>query len=258
MEDKELNTKIIIEAKSINKIFKKNQSSIQIIDDLNFKIYEGEYTVIMGRSGAGKSTLLYCISGMDNISSGEVLLNDKNISKMSEKELSNVRTNDIAFIFQSFNLFNDLTLFENVAYIGYKGNKDKSIVNEKVNSIFEQLDILESKNKYPNEVSGGQKQRAAIARALINNPKIIFGDEPTGALNSSAGESVLDILSELNENNQTIILVTHDLKVAARSTRLVYLKDGKIDGELYLGKFNKDKLDNREKKVFEFLNEKGW
>lgn len=249
---------VLIEAKSISKEFKKSKTSLQIIKNLDLKIYEGDFTVIMGRSGAGKSTLLYCISAMDDITGGEVLLNNKNISNISEKEMSKVRTNYMSFIFQSFNLFNDLTLFDNVAYIGYRANNKKKEVNEKVDDILKKLDIYDAKDKYPNEVSGGMKQRAAIARALINDSKIIFGDEPTGALNSSAGESVLNILTELNNKNKTMVIVTHDVKVAARGTRLVYLKDGKIDGELTLGKTDKNDFREREKEVIKFLNERGW
>lgn len=249
---------VLIEAKSISKVFKKSKTSVQIIKDLDLKIYEGDFTIIMGRSGAGKSTLLYCISAMDDITSGEVLLNNKDISNISEKEMSKVRTHDMSFIFQSFNLFNDLTLFDNIAYIGYRANKNKKEVNEKVNEILQKLDIFEEKDKYPNEVSGGQKQRTAIARALINDSKIIFGDEPTGALNSSAGESVLNILTDLNNKNKTLVIVTHDVKVAARGTRLVYLKDGNIDAELTFGKFDKVDFKEREKEVIKFLNERGW
>jgi putative ABC transport system ATP-binding protein len=195
---------------------------------------------------------------MDSVTSGKVDLLSKEITKMKEEELSSLRKKDISFVFQSINLLPDITVFENVAYCGYGVNKNKKEVNKKVLKLLKELELEESKDKYPSEISGGMQQRVAIARAIITSPKVLFGDEPTGALNSTAGEEVLDILTDLNNKGQTVVMVTHDLKAAARASRLVYLKDGRIDGELNLDRYSKNNNKNRESIIFEFLKENGW
>ena len=250
--------KSVIKANNLCKSFVTGKTALNVIKNLSLDIYEGEFTVIMGSSGSGKSTLLYTLSGMDSPTSGSVNILEKDITAMKEDELSSIRKKDISFIFQSINLLPDITIFENIAYCGYGVNKNKKEVNEKTLKLLEILGIKEAKEKYPSEISGGMQQRAAVARAIITNPKILFGDEPTGALNSTAAEEVLDILSDLNNNGQTVVMVTHDLKAAARASRLVYLKDGRIDGELALDKFSKADYENREVLIFQFLKERGW
>jgi len=195
---------------------------------------------------------------MDKATSGTVTLLGNEITSMKEEELSSIRKKDISFVFQSINLLPDITIFENIAYCGYGVNKNKKEVNEKTLKLLEVFGLSDDKDKYPSEISGGMQQRVAIARAIITSPKILFGDEPTGALNSTAGEEVLDILSDLNKNGQTVVMVTHDLKAAAHASRLIYLKDGRIDGELDLDKFSKKDYKNREIIIFEFLKERGW
>ncbi len=250
--------KVLIDARRINKTFKKGQLAVTVIEGMDLQIYEGDFTVIMGRSGSGKSTLLYCISAMDSLSAGEVFLEGRRISNLSERDIAFVRTNKLAFIFQSFNLFSDMTFFDNIAYVGYQSGRGKQAVNEKAEQLLGMLGISGERDKYPGETSGGQQQRAAIARALINDPQIIFGDEPTGALSLSAGENVLNILSELNAGNLTIILVTHDVNVATRATRLLYLTDGRLDGELLMERYEAASAAERKMKVINFLNERGW
>lgn len=248
----------VIKANNLCKSFVTGKTALNVIKNLSLDIYEGDFTVIMGSSGSGKSTLLYTLSGMDSPSSGTVHLLGQDITKMKEEELSSIRKKDISFVFQSINLLPDITIFENVAYCGYGVNKDKKEVNAESLKLLLNLGLKESKDKYPSEVSGGMQQKAAVARAIITSPKILFGDEPTGALNSAMGEEVLDILSDLNNNGQSIVIVTHDLKAASRASRLIYLKDGRIDGELSLDKFSKVDYENREVLIFEFLKERGW
>lgn len=248
----------IIKARGLCKSFILGKTANNVLKNINLDIYEGDFTVIMGSSGSGKSTLLYSISTMDNPSAGSVWLLGKDITNLSEKEATVIRNKDISFVFQSINLLHDLTVKENITYTGFLNNKDKKSVNKKADELINRLELKDIENKYPSEISGGQQQRVAIARSLINSPKVIFGDEPTGALNSSTGKKVLDILTELNNEGQSIVMVTHDLKAAARASRLIYLKDGRIDGDLDLGKFNEKDLEGREEKIFEFIRERGW
>ncbi|WP_032122198.1 ABC transporter ATP-binding protein [Clostridium amazonitimonense] len=248
----------IIKANGLCKSFILGKTSNNVLKNINLDIYESDFTVIMGSSGSGKSTLLYSISTMDKPSAGSVELLGKDITNIGEKEATGIRNKDISFVFQSINLLYDLTVRENITYCGYLNNKDKKNINKKTDELLNKLELKDIENKYPSEISGGQQQRVAIARALINNPKIIFGDEPTGALNSSTGAKVLDILTELNEEGQSIVMVTHDLKAASRASRLIYLRDGRIDGDLSLGKYNEKDSDSREKKIFEFIKSRGW
>jgi len=249
---------IVIKANNLCKSFITGKTALNVIKNLKLDIYEGDFTVIMGSSGSGKSTLLYTLSGMDSATSGTVNLLGNEITSMKEEELTSIRKKEISFVFQSINLLPDITVFENISYCGYGVNKNKKEVNEKTLKLLQSFGLEEDKDKYPSEISGGMQQRVAVARAIITSPKILFGDEPTGALNSTAGEEVLDILSDLNNNGQTVVMVTHDLKAAARASRLIYLKDGRIDGELALGKFSKNDYKNKENLIFEFLKEKGW
>lgn len=250
--------KSIIKARGLCKSFILGKTANNVLKNINLDIYEGDFTVIMGSSGSGKSTLLYSISTMDNPSAGSLELLGKDITNLNEKEATEIRNKYISFVFQSINLLYDLTIKENITYTGYLNNKDKKSVNKKAEELINRLELKEIENKYPSEISGGQQQRVAIARALINTPKVIFGDEPTGALNSSTGKKVLDILTELNNEGQSIVMVTHDLKAASRASRLIYLKDGRLDGDLDLGKFNEKDLEGREEKIFEFIKSRGW
>ncbi|MHB8063016.1 MAG: ABC transporter ATP-binding protein [Ruminiclostridium sp.] len=249
---------IVIRTENLYKSFWVGKDKTDIIKDMNLEIYKGDFTIIMGSSGAGKSTLLYSISTMDQYSAGKVELLGEDISTLSEKKIAQIRKNDISFVFQGINLLVDMNLFENVAYNGYSKKRSKEKVNEKSKMLLNKLDLGKDMKKYPSEVSGGQKQRTAIARALINDPKIIFADEPTGSLNSSAGAAVLDILTQLNKEGQSIVMVTHDVKAAARGNRLLYLKDGQINGELLLDQYDKDALKEKEKAIYTFLNERNW
>ena len=210
----------------------------------------------MGSSGSGKSTLLYSISYMDKPTSGVVELDGKKI-RYKDKELAHIHSKEVSFVFQSSNLLPDLTGFENIAYPAYMASS-KQEVNQKTEEIMKKFDIESVKDKYPNEMSGGQQQRVAIARALVLSPKVVFADEPTGALNSSTGEQVLDLLTQINQEGQSVVMVTHDIKACARGNRLLFLQDGVIEAELELGKYEPDKQKEREEIIFNFLNKHNW
>ncbi|MDD5933972.1 MAG: ABC transporter ATP-binding protein [Clostridiales bacterium] len=249
--------KTIIETKNLCKSFIVNKSSNNVLKNINLSIYEGDFTIIMGSSGSGKSTLLYSLSTMDQPTSGEVIVLGEDITKLNQKETAKMRKSKLSFIFQNMNLLSDMTVFENIAYCGY-GLADKATINKKTMELLEKFELTEAANKYPSEISGGMQQRVSVARALISGAQIIFGDEPTGALNSSMGKQVLDTLTALNEEGQSIVMVTHDLKAAARATRLLYLKDGRIDGDLNLGRYTVETRKERENAIYAFLEEHNW
>ncbi len=250
---------LILEAKDLSKSFAHDGGQIHVLTNLNLSIYEGDFTVIMGSSGSGKSTLLYAISGMDKATSGIVLYNGKNINDMKEKELSKLRHTDFGFVFQQMHLVSNLTLFENVCISGYL-NKDKkaSDIKEYASELFKRMNIDEVKTHLPSQVSGGEQQRCAIARAVINKPSIVFADEPTGALNKKNSIEVLDLLSSLNNDGQSIIMVTHDIRGALRADRILYLSDGNIVGEFRMNKYKKEDEKSRETQVNAWLNSLEW
>lgn len=250
--------KAIIKTVKLCKSYILGKQGVNVLKNLDFEIYEGDFTVIMGPSGSGKSTLLYAISTMDRPTSGTVEILGRNIAQISRKEIPVLRKNKISFVFQSANLLPDLTAFENVAYCGYGDGMLKAAVNTKAMELLTRFGLAGERDKYPSEMSGGQQQRVAIARALIGRPQIIFCDEPTGALNSASGLEVLDILSQLAQEGQSIVMVTHDLKAAARASRLVYLSDGRIAGDLSLGSYNKEEQIGREEAIFTFLQQHNW
>lgn len=249
---------VIIKTRGLCKSFLNDGEVNNVIKNLSVDIYNEDFTVIMGSSGSGKSTLLYLLSGMDTETSGEVFVGDMLLSKMNEKNISKFRREEIGFVFQGINLVPELTISENIQSAAYGFKKNKKKIQSEINELLFKMQIQEQKNKFPNQLSGGQCQRAAIARALINKPKVLFADEPTGALNSSQGQNVLDIFTDINEDGQAIVMVTHDLKAALRGNRIIYIKDGRIDGDLKLGKFNKMNIEERENKVIKFLQERGW
>lgn len=248
---------VIIKTDKLCKSFITGKTANHVLRNIDMEIYEGDFTIIMGSSGSGKSTLLYALSTMDKPTGGKVTLLNHDITALSEKEIAQIRKKEIAFVFQSINLLPELNAFENIAYCGY-GSEKKENVNKRTMQLLSSLELADSAPKYPSEMSGGQQQRVAIGRALISGAKIIFGDEPTGALNSSMGKQILDIFTRLNQQGQSIVMVTHDIKAAARATRLLYLADGKITGELNLGKYIPENKRQREQAVFEFLDRQNW
>ncbi|MBU3132659.1 ABC transporter ATP-binding protein [Clostridium gasigenes] len=251
-------SEVLIKTEGLCKSFIIGKTGVHVLKNLDIEIYKEDFTVIMGSSGSGKSTLLYSLSTMDNPTSGKVTLLGHDISKINEEEASKIRNKDISFIFQGINLLPDLTIYENITYAAFIDKKNKEKIQIRANEILKELGLYDDKEKYPAEISGGMQQRAAIGRAIINNPKVIFGDEPTGALNSSMGEKVLDILTDLNKKRQSIVMVTHDIKSALRGNRILYINDGKIDGELNLEKYSNEDVKMRKEKIKRFLEEKSW
>lgn len=248
----------IISAKNLVKSFKNGNTNQTIINNLDLDIYRNDFTIIMGSSGAGKSTLMYCLSGMDKATDGSITFNDKNICKMNNDELAIFRRKNCGFVFQQIYMLDKMSLMDNVLTSGLLLNNDKKEIIKRAKELFKKVNIPEiTYKKNMNQVSGGECQRAGIVRAAINKPTVIFADEPTGALNSENSTAVLDVLTELNNDGQSIIMVTHDKKSALRGNRIIYLKDGKIFGELLLSKYTKND-EERNDKLDKFLKEMGW
>lgn len=245
--------KVILSGRGIVKAFGENT----VLHGIDIDVYEGDFTVIMGSSGSGKSTLLYALSGMDRISGGELFYRDRNISNASEKELTRLRANDFAFVFQRTHLINNLTLGENIRMAALIGNVPDNEAKTRTDELITRMNLDNAKDRLPSQVSGGEAQRAAVARAVITRPAILFADEPTGALNKSNSEEVLNLFSSLNAEGQTVLLVTHDKEAALRGNRVLYLEDGTIIGELELPNYaGKDKA--REEKLTAWLEGLGW
>lgn len=249
----------VLSVKELCKSFAHNGGQVHVLSHLGFDIYEGDFTVIMGASGSGKSTLLYTLSGMDRATAGEVIYNGDDITQMKEKELARLRYMDFGFIFQQMHLVSNLTLFENVAVPGYL-NKSKSAaaVRKRADQLLEQMSVSHIKDHLPTQVSGGEQQRCAVARAVINSPKVLFADEPTGALNRKNTTDVLDLLTQLNRSGQSVLMVTHDMRAALRANRILYLEDGKIIGELSLPSYDSGEEKSREVQVNAWLTSLEW
>jgi putative ABC transport system ATP-binding protein len=247
----------IVEVQNLSKSFE----NAEVLKDINFQVEEGEYISIMGKSGSGKSTLLYTISGMDRPTSGHVRFCGKDISKLEDDDMSEVRLKQMGFIFQHSHLLKNLSIRDNIILPGYKAGKlTRDQVKQHANELMDKTGITEVAEQDIKKVSGGQLQRAAICRALINRPTILFGDEPTGALNSSATKDVMDILNAINKEGTTVIIVTHDAKVAARANRVIFLMDGNIHDELLLEKYDEEEQQkvSREKRLTDWLEAQGF
>ena len=232
-------TNNILEAKKVSKTYaigKENQ--VTVLKDVDVQIKGGEFVAVMGPSGSGKSTLLYLISGMDRVTSGAVIFNGQEISSLSEKELSALRLTKMGFIFQQIHLLKNLTIFDNIILSAYmEGKSSHQEIKKRANELMQKTGIAKLAINDITQASGGQLQRVAICRALINNPRIIFGDEPTGALNSKSAEEIMALLNDVNSLGTTILLVTHDVKVAAKTERVLYMLDGQIVSEQVMGKY---------------------
>ena len=248
----------IIETKKLCKTFSNGGVQQHVLRNIDLEIREGDFTVIMGASGAGKSTLLYALSGMDKPTLGDITFNDKLITKMNTDQLALFRRSNCGFVFQQTYLVDSMSVLDNVLAAALLVEKNKKKASAKAKEVLKSVDIDETLwNKFPTQISGGEAQRVGIARALINDPKLVFADEPTGALNSTTGKDVLDVLTKANENGQSIVMVTHDITSARRGNRILYVKDGEIAGECQLGKYvSGDK--ERHLKLRDFLGGMGW
>ncbi len=249
----------ILSAKSLCKSYAHNGGQNHILNHIDLDIYKGDFTVIMGASGSGKSTLLYTISGMDRATAGKVFFKDNEITKLKEDKLAKLRQGDFGFVFQQMHLVGNLSLFENIAVTGYLNkNLPSQEVIKRTNTLLEKMGLNDMSKRMPSQVSGGEQQRAAIARAVINKPCLLFADEPTGALNRKNTTEVLNLLTELNKEGQSILMVTHDMRAALRATRLLYLEDGRIIGELNLPTFQLSDEKSREAQVDAWLSSMEW
>lgn len=228
--------KDILKIENLKKYYGTRSNITKAIDNISFSVNEGEFVAIMGASGSGKTTLLNCISTIDSATAGKIIINGDDITEIKEKDIASFRRNNLGFVFQDFNLLDTLTISENISLSLVINKRSEDKIDDMVMDIAKRLGIEEILDKFPYEVSGGQKQRCACARALINNPKLILADEPTGALDSKSSRMLLETMEEINKNlNATILMVTHDAFSASFCQRILFLKDGKIFTEILKG-----------------------
>lgn len=251
----------ILEVKDLCKTYIVNKRQNNVLKNVNFTVSEGEMVAIMGPSGSGKSTLLYAVSGMDSITAGEVKFCGKNIAKMGEKELANLRLDEMGFIFQQMYMLKNLTVLDNIILPAVQSNKNNETRKETVlrgQELMRKLGIIDVADNDINEVSGGQLQRACICRSMINRPAVLFVDEPTGALNRTMSNEVMEELVKLNKEGTTIMMVTHDAKVAARCSRVLYIVDGNIKGEYEVPRDSELQEKDKERMLNNWLMNLGW
>ncbi len=252
----------VLNVKDLCKTYIVNKRQNNVLKNVNFTVEKGEMVAIMGPSGSGKSTLLYTVSGMDNVTAGEVEFSGKNIAKMGEKELASLRLDEMGFIFQQMYMLKNLTVLDNIILPACQSEKNNETRKETVKrgeELMRKLGIIDIADNDINEVSGGQLQRACICRSMINKPEMLFADEPTGALNRNSSDEVMEELTKLNADGTTIMLVTHDIKVAAKCTRVLYIVDGNIKGEYNLDRYTSEsQTRERERALSNWLMEMGW
>jgi putative ABC transport system ATP-binding protein len=252
----------LLQSKQLNKSYvigKANEH--RVLKDVTLEIRRGEFVAVMGPSGSGKSTLLYNISGLDRMTSGSVVFNGEELSALSEQALSRLRLKEMGFVFQHIHLLRNLSIFDNIILPAYLArNQSCAEINQRAAELMERVGIAELADNDITQASGGQLQRVGICRALINDPDIVFGDEPTGALNSASSAEIMNLLDDINCSGTTVLLVTHDVKVAARTERVLFMRDGQLVGEKELGKFARNRDDNkaREELLSRWLLEMGF
>lgn len=245
MVNKEKNMKTILELEKVEKYYGNKSSLTKAIDNISFKVEEGEFVAIMGSSGSGKTTLLNVISTIDRVTAGHIYVNGEDITSLRGEDLNRFRREELGFIFQDFNLLDSLTAYENIALALSIQNCDTHELEDRVNHVAKELNITDVLQKFPYQMSGGQKQRVASARAIVTRPKLVLADEPTGALDSKSSRMLLEQFEMLNEKlNATILMVTHDAFAASYASRVIFIKDGKIFNELRKGKDDRKKFFN--------------
>lgn len=234
----------LLEVNNLKKIYttRFGGNPVQALSNISFSVEQGEYVAIMGESGSGKTTLLNILASLDKPTSGEVLLNGKNVVGINEKDISAFRRDNLGFVFQDFNLLDTFSAQDNIFLPLVLAGKQYEEMNEKLKPIIKRLEIEDILYKYPYEVSGGQKQRIAIARALITNPKIILADEPTGSLDSRSADGVLKLFNEINNDGQTILMVSHSVKAASHAKRVLFIKDGSIYHQIYKANMSNEEM----------------
>lgn len=234
----------ILEVNNLKKVYttRFGGNQVQALTDVNFTVEQGEYVAIMGESGSGKTTLLNILASLDKPTTGQVLLNGKNLTAIREKEISAFRRDNLGFVFQDFNLLDTFSIKDNIFLPLVLAQKPYSEMVKRLEPIAAKLRIQDILEKYPYEVSGGQKQRTAVARALITNPQLVLADEPTGALDSKAADSLLGMFKEINEEGQTILMVTHSTKAASCAKRVLFIKDGQVFHQLYKGEGSDEEM----------------
>lgn len=234
----------LLEVRNVKKIYTTRFSSnkVQALSDVNFNVEKGEYVAIMGESGSGKTTLLNILAALDRPTNGIVRLNGKDITKIKDKQISSFRREHLGFVFQDFNLLNNFSNKDNILLPLVLAKMKYNDMIHLLIPVARKLGIEELLDKYPYEISGGQKQRVAVARAIITNPELIFADEPTGALDSKSTEELLSVFNTLNENHQTIVMVTHSTKAAAHAKRVLFIKDGQVFHQIYRGEKTMDEM----------------
>ncbi len=234
----------LLEVKNVKKIYttRLGKNQVEALKNVSFSVENGEYVAIMGESGSGKTTLLNILAALDKATGGQVILDGNDLSKVKESEVAAFRRDNLGFVFQEFNLLDTFSLEDNIYLPLVLANRPHSEMAEKLTPIAEQLGISDLIKKYPYEVSGGQKQRAAVARALITNPKIILADEPTGALDSKATDELLKMFGRINKGGQTILMVTHSVKAASHANRILFIKDGEVYHQLFRGEMTNEQL----------------
>lgn len=248
---------VLLRGQALQKTF--SQGGGAVLNGIDVDIFAGDFTVIMGPSGAGKSTLLYALSGMDGITGGEVSYKGEPISRLSENRMARLRSREFGFVFQQTHLVSNLSLYENVAVARYVGKKrSPQETAKRAEALLVQMNVGNAKDRLPAQVSGGEAQRAAIARAMINDPGLLFADEPTGALNKSNSEEVLNLLTRLNQSGQSILMVTHDVRAALRGNRILYLEDGRLLDELNLPDYEDGQAKEREIQLGGWLSALQW
>jgi len=252
----------VLEVRDLCKTYILNKRQNNVLKNVNFTVEEGEMVAVMGPSGSGKSTLLYTVSGMDNLTAGNVRFCGKDISSLGKNELADVRLNEMGFIFQQMYMLKNLTIYDNIILPAYQSKESaggRAGKNENAKELMRKMDIIDIAENDINEVSGGQLQRACICRSLINNPRMIFADEPTGSLNKQSSADVMNEIIRINQEGTAVLLVTHDIRVAAKSERVLYIVDGNIRGEYGLGKYeDATMLKERERDINQWLMDMGW
>ncbi|MBU3099445.1 MULTISPECIES: ABC transporter ATP-binding protein [Clostridium] len=250
---------VLVEVKNLKKIYSTRfgGNKVQALDDVSFSVEAGEYIAIMGESGSGKTTLLNILASLDKPTSGEVLLEGKNIVNIKESEISAFRRNHLGYVFQDFNLLDTFSIKDNIFLPLVLSGKDYKEMDSRLQPIVNKLGIKDILEKYPYEVSGGQKQRAAITRAIITNPKLVLADEPTGSLDSKSAGEILKLFSAINKSGQTILMVTHSTIAASHASRVLFIKDGKLFNQIYRGAMSNDEMYQKISNTLTLLTTRG-